>query len=64
MRRELPSSDAANTVRPSGLMARSSATPTPRMTPIAAGLLSSAASRLPRVCAVSLQGDAFAREQQ
>ena len=33
-------------------------------TPIAAGLLSSAASRLPRVCAVSAQRDALAREQQ
>ena len=52
-------------VRSSGL--RSSAirrSPSPRSTPIAAGLLSSAASRFPRVCSESSQRDALAGEQQ
>ena len=50
----VPSLSTNASVRPSGLRARPvSRSPSPRSTPIAAGLLSSAASRLLRVCGES-----------
>ena len=64
-RRALPDGSPAASVRSSGLRATvHMPSPSPRMTPIAAGLLTSAASRLPRVCDRVVERHSLAREQQ
>ena len=54
----------AASVRSSGLSAMVVISSSPRSVPSAAGLLSSAASRLPRVCDRVVERDALTRQQQ